>query len=143
CNIESDTVACTTVRQSYHTPPTADNYTLSLHDALPIFAWILLKKEDIDKYEGDIEDTHGFINNLLVLSHIKVACMFRDDGKFVKMSLRSSGEYDVGTIALALGGGGHSHSAATILEKKEGETTEAVIDRAIKKVEEVLAKLKS
>lgn len=104
-------------------------------------AWIVLKKEDIDKYEGDIEDTHGFINNLLVLSHIKVACMFRDDGKFIKMSLRSSGEYDVGTIALALGGGGHSHSAATVLERKDGETTEAVIDRAIKKVEEVLAGL--
>jgi phosphoesterase RecJ-like protein len=104
-------------------------------------AWMLLKKEDIDRFAGDVEDTHAFINNLLVLGNIKVACMFRDDGDFIKMSLRSSGEYDVGTIALALGGGGHSHSAATILKRGPGETTEQVIHRAISKVEEVLRKI--
>jgi bifunctional oligoribonuclease and PAP phosphatase NrnA len=80
-------------------------------------AWMLLRKEDINKFSSDVEDTHAFINNLLVLNNIKVACMFRDDGDHIKMSLRSSGEYDVGTIALALGGGGHSHSAATILTR--------------------------
>ncbi len=104
-------------------------------------AWMLLKKEDIDRFAGDVEDTHAFINNLLILNSIKVACMFRDDGDHIKMSLRSSGEYDVGVIALALGGGGHSHSAATILVRQKGETTEAVIDRAVKKVEEALRKL--
>lgn len=106
-------------------------------------AWMLLKKEDIDKYAGDVEDTHAFINNLLILNSIKVACMFRDDGDHIKMSLRSSGEYDVGNIAVALGGGGHSHSAATILNRGPGETTDQVISRAIKKVEEVLLKTDS
>ena len=104
-------------------------------------AWMLLKKEDIDRFAGDVEDTHAFINNLLVLNHIKVAIMFRDDGDFIKMSLRSSGEYDVGTIALALGGGGHSHSAATVIKREPTETTDAVIAKAVKKVEEVLKKL--
>ena len=104
-------------------------------------AWILLKKEDIDKFAGDVEDTHAFINNLLILNNIRVACMFRDDGDHIKMSLRSSGEYDVGTIAVALGGGGHSHSAATILVRAKGESTEHVIARAIEKVEEALKKL--
>jgi phosphoesterase RecJ-like protein len=101
-------------------------------------AWILLKKEDIDKFSSDVEDTHAFINNLLVLNNIKVACMFRDDGDHIKMSLRSSGEYDVGKIAIALGGGGHSHSAATVLQRGPGESTQAVIQRAIKKVEETI-----
>ncbi len=104
-------------------------------------AWMLLKQEDINRFAGDVEDTHAFINNLLVLNNIKVAIMFRDDGDHIKMSLRSSGEYDVGTIALALGGGGHSHSAATILTRGPGESTQAVIERAVKKVEEVLYKL--
>jgi phosphoesterase RecJ-like protein len=104
-------------------------------------AWIILKKEDINTFLSDVEDTHGFINNLLVLNNIKVACMFRDDGEFIKMSLRSSGEYDVGLIAFALGGGGHSHSAATVLIRGPGETTDQVIDRAIKKAEEVLKNL--
>jgi phosphoesterase RecJ-like protein len=104
-------------------------------------AWMLLRKVDIDNFAGDVEDTHAFINNLLVLNNIKVAIMFRDDGPVIKMSLRSSGEFDVGTIALALGGGGHSHSAATILIKSEGETTEEVIAKSVKKVEEILKKL--
>lgn len=104
-------------------------------------AWMLLRKEDIDKFSSDVEDTHGFINHLLILNNIKVAIMFRDDGANIKMSLRSSGEYDVGTIAQALGGGGHSHSAATIITKAEGETTEQIITRTVKKVEEVLKKL--
>lgn len=101
-------------------------------------AWMLMKKDDLDRFAGDVEDTHAFINNLLVLNNIKVACMFRDDGDHIKMSLRSSGEYDVGTIAVALGGGGHSHSAATILTKAPGENTDEVIARAVSKVEEVL-----
>lgn len=106
-------------------------------------AWMLLRKIDIDNFEGDVEDTHAFINNLLVLNNIKVAIMFRDDGPVIKMSLRSSGDYDVGTIALALGGGGHSHSAATMLTKGKGETTEEVIAKSVKKVEELLKKLEA
>src|SRR5690606_35704182 len=44
-------------------------------------AWITLKKEDLEIYHTDIEDTHAYINHLLVLDNIKVACMFRDDGQ--------------------------------------------------------------
>lgn len=104
-------------------------------------AWMLLRKEDIDKFASDVEDTHGFINHLLILNNIKVAIMFRDDGAHIKMSLRSSGEYDVGTIAQALGGGGHSHSAATILVRGPGETTEQVIAKTVIKVEDIVKKL--
>lgn len=103
-------------------------------------AWMLLKKQDIDKYVSDVEDTHAFINHLLVLNNIKVACMFRDDGDHVKMSLRSTGDFDVGTIALKLGGGGHSHSAATVFTKSPGETAEEIILKTIKKVEEIIMK---
>lgn len=104
-------------------------------------AWMLLRKEDIDKFGSDVEDTHAFINHLLILNSIKVACMFRDDGDHVKMSLRSSGDYDVGQIAIALGGGGHSHSAATIFKKEDGETTEQIITKTIKTIESELKKL--
>lgn len=106
-------------------------------------AWMLLRKQDIDNFAGDVEDTHAFINNLLILNNIKIAMMFRDDGPVVKMSLRSSGDYDVGTIAISLGGGGHSHSAATMIVKGEGETTEQVIAKTVKKVEELLKKLEA
>lgn len=106
-------------------------------------AWMLLKKEDIDNFKSDIEDTHNFINHLLVLNNVKIAIMFRDDGDQIKMSLRSSGDYDVGLVAQALGGGGHSHSAATILFKQKDETTEEVIHKTIKHLEEIVKRLDS
>jgi phosphoesterase RecJ-like protein len=104
-------------------------------------AWMLLRKEDIENFKSDIEDTHNFINHLLVLNNVKIAIMFRDDGDQIKMSLRSSGDIDVGLVAQALGGGGHSHSAATILFKPNGETTQEVIQKTVKHVEEIYKKL--
>ncbi len=106
-------------------------------------AWMLLKKEDIDQFKSDIEDTHAFINNLLILNNIKVAVMFRDDGDQIKMSMRSSGDVDVGLIAQALGGGGHSHSAATILFRLKDESTQAIIDKSIAVVEDLVQKAES
>ena len=42
--------------------------------------------------------------------------MFREINKDqTKVSFRSMGNVDVGSVAQALGGGGHSHSAATII----------------------------
>jgi phosphoesterase RecJ-like protein len=104
-------------------------------------AWMLLKKDDIDQFKSDVEDTHAFINHLLVLNNIKVAIMFRDDGDQVKMSLRSSGDIDVGLVAQALGGGGHNHSAATILLRSQGDSTEELISKTVQKIEEILETL--
>ncbi|MCT4641452.1 MAG: DHH family phosphoesterase [Bacteriovoracaceae bacterium] len=101
-------------------------------------AWITLKKEELKKWNIDIEDTHAFINNLLILDNIKVACMFRDDGPKLKLSLRSTGQIDVGVIAMGLGGGGHSHSAATVLDVPSTTSTKAVIDDAVSKIEILL-----
>lgn len=97
-------------------------------------AWIILDMEKITQQGTDVEDTHAFINNLLILDNIKVACMFRDDGEDVKISFRSTGNIDVGHVARMLGGGGHNHSAATIIPK-EGRILQQVIDDSVKKVE--------
>ncbi|MEX1098998.1 MAG: bifunctional oligoribonuclease/PAP phosphatase NrnA [Bacteriovoracaceae bacterium] len=101
-------------------------------------AWLVLKSEEMEKYQIDIEDTHAFINHLLILDNIKVACMFRDDGNQVKVSLRSTGDIDVGLIAVKLGGGGHSHSAATLINKSPGKSMGDIIKSAIKKIEDSL-----
>lgn len=96
--------------------------------------WLVLTQEIITKYNVDIEDTHGFINNLLILDHAKVVCMFRDDGEQIKVSFRSSGEYDVGTIAMALGGGGHSHSAATVIHKQPNDDVDQIIKSVVERI---------
>lgn len=105
-------------------------------------AWITFKREDIDRYGSDVEDTHAFINHLLILAHMRVACMFRDDGQIVKISLRSQGDLDVGLIAQGMGGGGHSHSAATIIPKN-GKTTQQIVEASIQKIESLIDGLKN
>jgi phosphoesterase RecJ-like protein len=101
-------------------------------------AWIHLSKDLIKQFESDVEDTHAFINHLLILDNIKVACMFRDDGDTLKLSFRSSGEWDVGALARKMGGGGHSHSAATVIPKKTGDSVEQLIAKAIGQMEVLL-----
>lgn len=103
-------------------------------------AWIVLKKEELENFQIDIEDTHAFINHLLILDNIKIACMFRDDGNQVKVSLRSTGDVDVGLIAIGLGGGGHSHSAATLITGTEDRNLKEIIKETIDRIEELLAK---
>jgi phosphoesterase RecJ-like protein len=79
-------------------------------------AWLTLSEKSLEKFNVDYEDTYAFINHLLVLDNVKIACMFREEEKFVRVSFRSTGEVDVGILAQALGGGGHNHSAATVIE---------------------------
>lgn len=100
-------------------------------------AWLKLTEETLSKFNVDPEDTHGFINHLLILDNIKVACMFRQIGKLVKVSLRSTGEIDVGIMANALGGGGHNHSAATLIEG----SIESVVKDTIKKLQLMLDRI--
>lgn len=101
-------------------------------------SWITLTTENMEKFDVDVEDTHAFINHLLVLDNIKVAAMFRDDGDQLKVSLRSSGEYDVGLIAVKLGGGGHSHSAATLINKVPGKSVEELVNETVEKIHKAL-----
>lgn len=98
-------------------------------------AYLAVTEEMMEDFNVEVEDTHGFVNFLLILDNIKVACMFRQNGKHVKISLRSAGDVDVGVMAQALGGGGHNHSAATIVE---GELNQVIQD-TVTKIEMMLA----
>mgnify|MGYP000097247031 FL=1 len=93
-------------------------------------AWICLNEEMIAKHQSDPEDTHGFINHLLILDNVKVACMFRQNGTSIKLSMRSACTgIDVGIMAQAMGGGGHNHSAATVLEGTMEEVVKSSVDK--------------
>jgi phosphoesterase RecJ-like protein len=85
---------------------------------------------------------NAFINHLLILDNIKVACMFRDDGDSIKVSLRSNGSWDVGLLARKFGGGGHSHSAATVLVRTENENVVLLIRQMVEKMTEYLSEIK-
>jgi bifunctional oligoribonuclease and PAP phosphatase NrnA len=93
-------------------------------------AWIIVKEDDLIKYLTKAENTNSFINNLLVLDNLKVACLFRELKGKVKISLRSHGSVNVGSIAEELGGGGHSHSAGAFLK---GDIS-SVVKKVIRKI---------
>ena len=102
---------------------------------LGIVAWIWIQEIDLRDYNSDLEDTHAYINNLLALEGVRVACMFRQDGPRIKLSMRSHGDIDVGEIAIQFGGGGHSHSAATVLEIPPSESRQVFIENLVHKLE--------
>lgn len=102
-------------------------------------AWLILSEDKLEKFHVDTEDTHAFINYLLVLDNIKVAVMFREVGDHVKVSLRSTGNVDVGVMAHALGGGGHDHSAATLIKGHLDEVVKTTVEKLqsmLNKIEE-------
>lgn len=101
-------------------------------------AWITLSEDLLNKFQVDSEDTLAFINHLLILDNIKVALMFREMGNQVKVSLRSVGIVDVGIMARALGGGGHDHSAAAVINGNLKD----IIDDTVNKVHQMLLKTK-
>lgn len=90
-------------------------------------AWLTLTESLMNEYKVDPEDTHAFVNHLLILDNVEIACMFREHGKTIKVSFRSAGEVDIGVMAQALGGGGHNHSSATILDGPLDEAIEETI----------------
>ncbi len=93
-------------------------------------AWIVVTENDLNKYLTKSENTNSFINNLLILQNIQVACLFREQKGKIKVSLRSHESIDVGSIAEELGGGGHEHSAGVILI---GDL-EKIIKKVIRKI---------
>lgn len=97
-------------------------------------AWIVITEELITRYGPHLDDTNAFINHLLILDKVKVVCSFRKLGKSVKVSFRSVGNIDVGIIAEALGGGGHNHSAATVMEG----TLDSVVPGIVSKIQIML-----
>jgi len=97
-------------------------------------AWLTLTEDMLEKFQVDTEDTHAFINHLLVLDNIKIAVMFKQMGPQIKVSLRSTGNIDVGHMARALGGGGHDHSAATVIVG----SLESVVKTTVEKLQELL-----
>lgn len=98
-------------------------------------AWLTITEQMFDRYNASFEDTHSFVNYLLVLNRVQVACIFRQMGGKVKLSLRSAGNIDVGVIAQALGGGGHHHSAASLIEGSPRK----VIGETIKKIRSMIS----
>ncbi len=98
----------------------------SLHvDASAVSA--ILTQDDLDKAGIDWGSTENLIDTLRLAEEADVAVLVKahDDGR-IRVSLRSRGDTDVGSLAVASGGGGHRLAA--------GFTTSGDPDEVIAKV---------
>ncbi|RKX19678.1 MAG: hypothetical protein DRP26_03020 [Candidatus Zixiibacteriota bacterium] len=108
--------------------------TLKLYDNGEICV-LRLPKEDLKKYNVNVEDTEGIIDYSLVISGVKVGILFKEhDSQTVKVSLRSQNNIDVCDYAKQKGGGGHTNAAGFTVKKR----LEEVIDTVVAEVSEHL-----
>lgn len=87
----------------------------SLHNEGRV-AFVRVTQEDFARYQASKEDVEGIINRLRQVRGVIIAAVLREEGPHLcKLSLRSSGDVNVRTIAATMGGGGHKNaSGATI-----------------------------
>src|SRR4029077_1897494 len=61
---------------------------------------------------GTYEDTEGLVNLPLTVKEIEAVIFFKQiEGEEYRVSMRSKGDIDIGSIAKAFGGGGHKNAA--------------------------------
>lgn len=93
-------------------------------------------KEELKLDEDDLDDIAGFAR---LIEGVEIAAMLREQPNgVVKISLRSSQTYDVGSICKAFGGGGHFCAAGASFSGTIDET----IDSLLKKIYDYYPDLK-
>ena len=96
-----------------------------------------VNQEDILKYKLSIEDLNGFSETTLQIQGVLVGALITQVpfSNEIKISLRSKDNYDVRSIAVQLGGGGHLNAAGA---KFENKSKEEIKNWLIEKVSEIL-----
>lgn len=93
-------------------------------------AYITLSQEDLNEFNFKKGDTEGVVNYALSVKGVKFACIFieqKHEG-IIKISLRSSGDFDVNKFARAhFNGGGHINAAGGRCDLPLSETVEYFI----------------
>lgn len=75
-------------------------------------AYMSLSQAEIRRFNHQKGDSEGYVNVPLDIEGIQVSAFFREEKNFVKVSLRSKGEYPVNQIAEKFfNGGGHRNAA--------------------------------
>lgn len=91
-------------------------------------AWLEISLALRQRYRATADDTHSFLNFLLLIQSAEVICLFReeDDGT-VRVSMKSKGKVVIHRLAMQLGGGGHEYAAGLALSSSLEKTVQKVI----------------
>jgi phosphoesterase RecJ-like protein len=74
-------------------------------------ACVTLLKSDMKEYGASGSDCENIVDFAREIEETKIAVFFREIKNGVKISLRSKGDIDVGSVAVSFGGGGHPNAA--------------------------------
>jgi bifunctional oligoribonuclease and PAP phosphatase NrnA len=104
---------------------TLERMELACRDRL---CWSVITNDIFDATGAQDEDTEGFVNELLSITTVQIAALFREPkpGK-VRCSLRSRGNCDVAAVARMFGGGGHKNAAGCTFDESVEEAVAKVI----------------
>jgi len=81
------------------------------------YASIAMTRDILDKSGASEEHADGFVNYPRAIRNVEVALFFSEvEANLFKISFRSRGKIDVGTMAHSLGGGGHHNAAGAKLK---------------------------
>ena len=80
-------------------------------------SYISLNEEEQKRFDFQKGDSEGFVNYGLSIGGMKAAGFFRESDGYIKVSLRSKGDFDVNVIAREhFNGGGHKNAAGGRLD---------------------------
>lgn len=75
-------------------------------------ALITLSKEELDRFQYATGDTEGFVNLPLSIENVSFSVFIREDHDYIKVSLRSVGDFPCNKFASAyFSGGGHKNAS--------------------------------
>ncbi len=91
-------------------------------------AWITVPRGTLKQYGLKPDDLEGLVDYPRSVEGVRAALMFRSlaNGR-IKVSFRSVGDIDVGTLAEGFGGGGHKNAAGASFEGKLAEVQEITL----------------
>ena len=73
-------------------------------------ALITLSKEELDRFQYQAGDTEGFVNLPLSIENVSFSVFIREDSDYIKVSLRSVGDFPCNQFASTyFNGGGHKN----------------------------------
>jgi phosphoesterase RecJ-like protein len=87
-------------------------------------AWIALPADTVPETFVEAED---LVNYPRSIGSVRVACLLRERGDAVKVSLRGKGDVDVSRICRAFGGGGHPNAAGCTVPGTLAAVTDQVL----------------
>jgi phosphoesterase RecJ-like protein len=89
-----------------------------------VATWIT--RDDLERYGVELEEAEGLIDLVRRASEADVSCVLKETPDGTRVSLRSVGGTDVGSIAMSFGGGGHRAAAGFTIDRPIPEVLDLI-----------------